>query len=206
MMRKVALKFVLLLSFFIGATNSMAATVDIHMEEDRNIRIIEFYADESGSVYQGSNREVEIPTRRGHKLIKLVVTARVVVYPHEYKQRQPYYDRFTLINETIDGSNRMYRVYEIKDVVRLSFELKSSALTVNKKLGFDYSTPALAFVSPNGRIEDYDRLVKLQDNMDFGIVQRPFSGPSNSGASVCLEQRQNSDYPMIVECVRWGRK
>lgn len=192
--------------FILIPIESIAAVVNISLAEDDNVRIMDFYVDESGAIYRGQNKQVRIDTRKGYKLLKLVITARVVVYPYEYKQRQAYYDRFALINESIDRRNRLYRIYEIKDVVRLSFEFNKNTLEVNKKLGVDYSTPALALLGSNGNFENYDKLVKLQDNMDFGIVDRPFSGPSNSGATICLEQKQNPDYPMIVECVKWGKK
>lgn len=161
--------------------------------------------EEAGAVHDGGRTGTTIETTAGKKLFRVIVTADVVVSATELNARRAYFDRFQYLDSRRDHHGTRHK-YRIRDVVRLPINVVDGG-TVDMRVLFDPTIPALTVEGLDGRPQPIDRMAKMQDNQHFGIAPPPFTGSiSSSPGSVCLEERPSEGSPMIVECVRWGSR
>lgn len=194
--------FSIFVAIFLGSA-VYAKVLEFNLQDGPGVQLVDVDVEEKGAVYDGDKRGPRIEIGKGEKLFRVIVTADVHVYPQEFEIRKAYYQRFQNLGSG-SGPNGVYHIFQIRDVVRIPISVENGGV-VDFTIHFDPEVPGLTFSVDGEAPFAIDAMTRLSDNQHFGISPKPFANSdSNSSRSVCLEMRQDPDYPIIMECVRWG--
>jgi hypothetical protein len=194
----------LLLVLMIALTSPAAAkTLKFDLRNGPGVALVDVDVEEAGVVHDGGPTGPTFETGRGEKTFRAVIAADVLVYDQELAIHRNYYSRFQR-RESGQNNYGIFHVYRIRDVVRFPINVVNGG-TIDFAIHFQASVPGLTFEDSGGEVYSVDRVTRLGDRQDLGIIP-PALPDNNSTApgSVCLEQRPNPTNPIIMECVRWG--
>lgn len=195
-------------SVFLFLMLVFAAPVDATMlifdlKESPGVRLVKVDIEDSGAVYQGARTGPTFETSKGEKIFRAIITADVTISEAARQRRSRYFERFQL-RGSAQVNGQLWHVYRIRDVVRFPINVLNGG-TIDFGIHFVVDVPGLTFSYKDGLPFEIDRMIRFADNQHFGIIPKPFSGAdSSSPRTVCLEQRPDPRFPMVMECVKWG--
>ena len=185
------------------ASHVKAKELDFKLTADADVNLIDVDIEEAGALHDGGARGPRFETSKGEKLFRAIVIADVRADEQEVQARRPFYSR-QKYRFSYNGPIGIVHVFQIKDVIRMPITVVNGGV-VDFKIHFDATVPGLTYSSDGGEPVKIDRMAKLADLQEFGLVPQPFiNNNSRSPRSVCLEQSPDPENPRIIICRRWS--